>query len=150
MNSIARKNDVKKIDVLYNVLCCGSINPVYGVIELNKWDVLPRKLLRFQKGYFMSKAERDRFDKSEQWQRVWRRDRGECQHCGALAATNGTAQLAHVIANTRTMRRMYGPLVIDDDRNLLLTCSLACNAAVQITNRPVEREALAELIRRGE
>lgn len=98
----------------------------------------------------MSKSERNRFDKSEQWQRIWRRDRGECQNCGAPAATNGTAQLAHVIANTKPMRRKYGPDVIDDDRNMLLTCGLACNAAVQITNRPVEREALAELIRRGE
>jgi hypothetical protein len=86
--------------------------------------------------------ERERFNKAEQWQRIYRRDRGTCQHCGSDAQRYGTPQLAHVIADTKTMRKLYGRQVLEHDLNKRLTCSLACNALVQVTNSPIEREAL--------
>jgi hypothetical protein len=44
------------------------------------------------------------------------------------------------------MLRVYGKDVIEHDRNKMLTCSLRCNALVQVTNNPVERELLAREI----
>lgn len=93
----------------------------------------------------MSKSERDRFEREEKWWRVFRRDRGVCQHCGRPAA-EGKPQLAHVIAKTGPMRKRYGDAIIDHDRNVVLTCSLRCNGAVQITNNPVECGELVERI----
>lgn len=97
--------------------------------------------------------ERERFEKAEQWQRIYRRDRGTCQHCGKDANRIGSPQLAHVIADTKVMRKIYGRDVLEHDMNKKLTCSLACNALVQVTNSPIERDALAadiqDAIRQG-
>lgn len=95
----------------------------------------------------MASRERERFDKAEQWQRIYRRDRGTCQHCGNDANRFGSPQLAHIIADTKAMRKMYGRGVLEHDLNKKLTCSLRCNALVQITNSPLAREALVSDIR---
>jgi len=76
---------------------------------------------------------------------------GVCEVCGA-PLNDGQPQGAHRIGNTQANREKYGALVIDHPLNIGYTCSLRCNAALDISKDPgacirlckkiYEREAL--------
>lgn len=79
---------------------------------------------------------------------IFDRDGYTCQHCDQSVGLPGKQpQLAHLIPNTDEMRSRYGKEVVDHPQNRVLTCSLYCNNVVQLTNKPVEADALAEEIR---
>lgn len=77
---------------------------------------------------------------------VFARDRYTCVVCGLSASIYGTAQLAHRIPQTKANLRKYGERIVHHPLNLATTCSLKCNAAVDIRNHPREIEALVERI----
>lgn len=62
---------------------------------------------------------------------------GVCEVCGAIL-TPGNAQMAHRIGNTIKNRKKYGDYVIDHRLNVGMTCSLKCNAALDISYNPGE------------
>ena len=62
---------------------------------------------------------------------------GVCEVCGA-PLNDGQPQGAHRIGNTQANRTKYGALVIDHPLNIGYTCSLKCNAALDISRDPSE------------
>ena len=56
---------------------------------------------------------------------------GVCAVCGAPLGAR--AQGAHRIGNTKANRAKYGDFVIDHRYNIGMTCSLKCNAALDIS-----------------
>ncbi len=62
---------------------------------------------------------------------------GVCEVCGA-PLNDGQPQGAHRIGNTQANRARYGSLVIDHPLNIGYTCSLKCNAALDISGNPGE------------
>jgi len=51
---------------------------------------------------------------------------GSCQICGR-SMHEGTPQLAHIIAKSKTNVSAYGMDFIDSYKNLKIVCSLTCN-----------------------
>lgn len=86
-------------------------------------------------------------DKQEEREAIIKRDRWTCQHCGKPANWQGTLQLAHLIAETKSNRKKYGNCVIDHPLNRVLTCSLYCNGRMNIGNNPAQANELADKIR---
>ena len=64
--------------------------------------------------------------------RVYDRDGWRCRHCGASVYKYGTPQLAHLVPQRKHNVRQYGKARIHHPANLAATCSLRCNAAVQL------------------
>ena len=62
---------------------------------------------------------------------------GICEVCGK-PLNDGQPQGAHRIGNTKANREKYGALVIDHILNIGYTCSLKCNAALDISKKPAE------------
>lgn len=62
---------------------------------------------------------------------------GLCEVCGA-PLKDGQPQGAHRIGNTQTNRTKYGSFVIDHPLNIGYTCSLRCNAVLDISRDPAE------------
>ena len=62
---------------------------------------------------------------------------GVCEVCGRPLA-DGQPQGAHRIGNTKANRAKYGDMVIDHPFNVGYTCSLKCNAALDISGNPAE------------
>ena len=60
---------------------------------------------------------------------------GVCEVCGR-PLRDGQPQGAHRIGNTQTNRAKYGDMVIDHPFNIGYTCSLKCNAALDISKNP--------------
>ena len=60
---------------------------------------------------------------------------GVCEVCGR-PLQDGQPQGAHRIGNTKENREKYGSLVIDHICSTGYTCSLKCNAALDISNEP--------------
>lgn len=89
----------------------------------------------------MSKAERKKFEIGETKEYVFQRDGYACQVCGTPVGMN-SAQLAHMIPQNKRNLQKYGEQIIHHPENLLTTCSLRCNNAVQV-NSPLEQEAIA-------
>lgn len=58
---------------------------------------------------------------------------GICEVCGA-PLLDGQPQGAHRIGNTKANREKYGAFVIDHPQNIGYTCSLKCNAALDISH----------------
>ena len=56
---------------------------------------------------------------------------GRCEVCGRPLGSH--AQAAHRIGNTKMNREKYGAYVIDHRFNVGYTCSLACNAKLDIS-----------------
>jgi len=83
-----------------------------------------------------------------QWVDIANRDHWECQNCGAEAGFYGTPQLAHKIANTKYFRLKYGNEVIDHPLNRVLTCSLACNSAMNLGHSTARADELRDTIMR--
>lgn len=65
---------------------------------------------------------------------------GVCEVCSAPLGAH--AQGAHRIGNTIVNRKKYGDLVIDHPYNIGYTCSIECNAALDISRNPAECLAL--------
>lgn len=79
----------------------------------------------------MSRSERRRFEIGETKEEVFERDEWTCQVCGKPVTPN-TAQLAHLIPQSKAMISKYGEKIIHHPSNMLTTCSLACNNRVQV------------------
>lgn len=62
---------------------------------------------------------------------------GVCEVCGA-PLRGRQPQGAHRIGNTQANRAKYGDMVIDHPFNIGYTCSLKCNAALDISSDPAE------------
>ena len=62
---------------------------------------------------------------------------GVCEVCGR-PLRDGQPQGAHRIGNTKANRAKYGDMVIDHPFNVGYTCSLKCNAALDISRNPAE------------
>lgn len=62
---------------------------------------------------------------------------GLCEVCGRPLA-DGQPQGAHRIGNTKANRAKFGNLVVDYRFNIGMTCSLKCNAALDISGNPAE------------
>lgn len=60
---------------------------------------------------------------------------GVCEACGK-PLVDGHMQAAHRIGNTKMNRAKYGSFVIDHRYNVGYTCSLACNASLDISGEP--------------
>lgn len=88
---------------------------------------------------------------NEKWQRrmALAISGGKCEVCGKPLIM-GQAQGAHRIGNTKSNRRKYGDFVIDNWRNIGMTCSLKCNAALDISMKPIEVLKLCKAIYEGE
>lgn len=80
---------------------------------------------------------------------IFERDDWICVYCECFVRLPGRQpQIAHRIPNTKTMRSRYGDEVVSHPMNVAVTCSLECNNAIQLTNKPSEADELAEQIRR--
>jgi len=90
--------------------------------------------------------ERARLEAHEQRLAIYQRDYGICAYCGRPVDINSFT-VAHRIARTKAMIYKYGRDVIEHPLNKATTHPGACNDLIQCTNRPVEREHLATLIR---
>lgn len=77
---------------------------------------------------------------------IFDRDEWTCQICGQPLMT-GVAQLAHRIGQRKQFVKLYGAEVIHHPLNLLSVCSLQCNSAADISNRPAEVAQLVNEIR---
>ena len=71
------------------------------------------------------------------------RSGGRCFVCGRPIER---PQFAHRIANTKANRNKFGSFVIDSPMNGEIVCSLRCNDAMNIGNKPIECLRLAERI----
>lgn len=90
--------------------------------------------------------ERARFETHEERLAIYARDHGLCAYCGKKVDIN-TFHISHRIARVDWAIKKYGREVIEHPLNKATTHPGACNDLVQCTNRPVEREHLASLIR---
>ena len=70
---------------------------------------------------------------------------GVCEVCGA-PLNDGQPQGAHRIGNTQANRTKYGAFVIDHRLNIGYTCSLKCNAALDISKDTGACIALCKII----
>lgn len=70
---------------------------------------------------------------------------GYCEVCGEPLSTL-TGQMAHRIGNTELNRKIYGNFVVDHKFNVGMTCSLACNAKLDISKNPGKCIRLCERI----
>ena len=91
-------------------------------------------------------SERSRLETHEERLEIYYRDKGICRYCSNQVSIH-EFQVAHIIANVKWARKKYGGDVIDDMMNKACTHAGRCNDLVQITNSPVERDALAERIK---
>lgn len=62
---------------------------------------------------------------------------GRCEVCGKPLYM-GQVQGAHRIGNTKANRKKYGDFVLDHRYNIGMTCSLKCNAELDISMKPNE------------
>ena len=86
-------------------------------------------------------------EKQDERNEIFRRDRWMCQNCGRHVMIHGTAQLAHLIAQTKANRKKFGNCVIDHPLNRVATCCLYCNGRMNLGNNPVKANELADKIR---
>jgi hypothetical protein len=87
---------------------------------------------------------RKKLDMQEQRLNIFIRDHWLCRVCGKpIVGNDNLPQLAHRIAQTKANLRKYGADVIHHPLNMMSVCSLRCNSACNIGNRPGE---VAELI----
>ena len=82
----------------------------------------------------------------DNYEKIFKRDGWLCQQCGQSVTLQG-GQLAHKIANTKCNKKKYGKDIINHSLNLVLTCSLECNAKCNIGNRPERCKELVIKIR---
>lgn len=93
-------------------------------------------------------TERERFDFAEKKTDIYISRRGICEVCGKWVQLE-ESQLAHKIPQTKGNLEKYGKEVIHNPLNISLTCSLRCNASVNIQGNPIAKEILATAIKEG-
>lgn len=71
---------------------------------------------------------------------------GICEVCGKPVELS-QAQLGHRFPKTKYNIRKYGKDITHHSYNLALVCSLKCNSAVNISNKPEEIKVLVERIK---
>ncbi len=102
----------------------------------------------------MSKAERRRFEASEQLQRLFDRQDGICHTCGHIHTSPVTMERAHLVANTKANVAEYGKAAIGDDDNMRAVCrggmyqGRSCNDSCNLGGRPESARRLMERINR--
>lgn len=79
---------------------------------------------------------------------IFTRDAYRCRSCRLSVLRFGFPQIAHRIANTKANAKRYGQEVIDHPLNLAATCSLSCNAKMNIGFKTREADELAEKIKK--
>ena len=89
---------------------------------------------------------RARFDANERREELFALAYYTCKVCGHPLHWQGTAQLAHRIAQTKSNIQRYGAHVVHHDKNLVPVCSLRCNDACNIGFNPVAAQELADEI----
>lgn len=87
---------------------------------------------------------KQKFAANEQREALFTAAWWSCVVC--LESLGPTAQLAHRVAKTVARLNTYGPVVMHHPLNLVPVCSLRCNDACNIGNRPVEAKALLDRI----
>ncbi len=86
-------------------------------------------------------TEREKFEANEKKERIYYARGGVCEFC-RKPVTLAECQMAHRIPKSKMFLKMFGKKVIHSAGNLALTCSLKCNAAVNIGNNPGAIEEL--------
>ncbi len=76
---------------------------------------------------------------------VFNKAGNKCEVCGKRL-TPQTGQVAHRMAKSKVNLKKYGKAIINHPFNLRATCSLRCNSAVLIDNKPIEKEQLVNVI----
>lgn len=61
-----------------------------------------------------------------------------CAVCGKSIHLRGSPQYAHKLSNSKMNRQKYGSFIIDHTLNGEYVCSLECNSALLIDNKPRE------------
>jgi len=89
--------------------------------------------------------DRDKATANEQREALFAAAWWSCVVCGR-SLSREVPQLAHRIAKTRFRLESYGPEVLHHSLNLVPVCSLKCNSACNIGNRPKEVIALVQRI----
>lgn len=74
----------------------------------------------------------------EQRKRALSRSGSICPVCKKSIYTYDTPQYAHKLSNSKTNRQKYGSFFIDHTLNGEYVCSLECNSALLIDNKPRE------------
>lgn len=69
----------------------------------------------------------------EQREEAYKRSCGFCEVCGK-PLIEGQMQAAHRITNNTMNRNLYGSFIIDHPLNVGYTCSLSCNADLDLGN----------------
>ena len=69
----------------------------------------------------------------EQREKAYSVSCGFCEVCGK-PLTEGQMQAAHRITNNTTNREKYGSFIVDHFMNVGYTCSLSCNADLDLGN----------------
>lgn len=72
-------------------------------------------------------------EQKEQREEAFKRSCGYCEVCGK-SLYEGQMQAAHRITNDTVHRNRYGSFIIDHPLNVAYTCSLGCNASVDLGN----------------
>ncbi len=80
-------------------------------------------------------TERQKFEANEKKERIYYARGGVCEFC-RKSVTLAECQLAHRIPKSKMFLKMFGKEVIHSADNLALTCSLKCNASVNIGSNP--------------
>lgn len=82
--------------------------------------------------------EREAFNIYENRLAIFQRDGWKCTFCGSHILSDGkTQQVAHLIPKTKPNLKKYGAEVIHHKFNLKTCCSLKCNSALNIGNKPI-------------
>ena len=87
-----------------------------------------------------------KFDANERREEMFARAYYICKVCGHPLHWQGTAQLAHRIAQSKANVTRFGAHVVHHDLNLVPVCSLKCNDLCNIGFNPVAAQALADEI----
>jgi len=91
-------------------------------------------------------TEREKLEAWEKKKRIYYRENGRCEVCGKLIPLE-QSQLGHRIGQTKQNLKKYGKKIIHHEKNMALTCSLRCNAKVDISHNPVKvAKLLSEIL----
>jgi len=89
---------------------------------------------------------RAKFEANEKREELFAGAWWSCVVCKRPLGIDGTAQLAHRVAKTKSRLATYGPDIMHHPLNLVPVCGLACNDRVNIGNRGAEAKALLDRI----
>jgi len=88
----------------------------------------------------------NRLEKEDERKAIYVKYGYVCQNCGSSVFRKGTPQLAHLIAEGKEYRSIYGDEIIDHPLNRKPTCSLYCNDRMNIGGNPGKCKELVKEI----